>query len=183
MFTTIYLSVAGIFLFFLALVLGGFYLQRRKMAQLEPRKIPQLLEESPALVAANRLTYSAGKTQIPYVEYVAQLPDSLAGLSVSDSRARELRPTLSPPKTIEVGGPPTTGDPIFDGLFELVPGCDEAQLNNPNVRQQLQMLSEVFDGVWVDFGKIRVVEQGHMDSINVSVASELLDGVVSMMNQ
>ncbi len=129
-----------------------------------------------------------------YSDIEMALPSSFRGLEMSDAAAREIRRSATPitpeglgqlPEIITIGAP-DTGDPVFDGAFDLgsplTPELREL-LADRRVRMLLLEVQETFAGTWVRDGRLRVLERDSIDGAGVEASVEYLVGVALRLDQ
>ncbi len=118
-----------------------------------------------------------------YVECSVIVP-AFGDLSLADSEAREQRDLLVPSSVIGEVARIDTEDDVFDGLFGWsVPPSARAErlVADAAVRHVLAELREGFGGLWVDAGRIRVVEENRPGPQEFDVMVEFLISQLSLL--
>jgi len=138
-------------------------------------------------ITHQRRDRTVGQNTEIWTEYFVDLPAPLHQLSLIDAAAHHFRTQVFVPREeIATVGAPMTSSDVFNGLFEYIEHPDPLlarALDNTEVSRTLMDLTELYDGVWVDRGQLRVLNHMHGDVTATDIDLETLSAMVLQIEE
>lgn len=136
-------------------------------------------------VQTRRIVQRVSKNHvIIWTEYRVSLPAPLDKLSLIDADAHQRWKAVEPGTDVRRVGAPRTDDQVFNGLFDFVERPTEGAagaLGDPEIRRVLLQVREMFGGLWIDAGDLRVLQATDDNAEMIDIDMETLTDVLTQL--
>lgn len=140
---------------------------------------PKVAEHTGVRITHRRRVRKMGRHTQVWTEYLVQLPPPLDALNLIEGDAHAFRTReFIPTEDLPLFGSPNTPSAVFNGRFDYtapaLPQAARVLHESAELRDLLTQLTDVYEGMWIHDGRLRVLTHAHGDGQILDVDHETL---------